>query len=190
MTEVLTDHRSDNLPAEQFGAGTVVTDYAYDAVILGYTTDGDVELCRSDGIITAYPASASLVQLIDPVRQKAALAAAVKALETERRKVTARHAETLQQVRLAAIEKHEDGGEICRDGLNAFLCEIGQAEYEPQVRVDFTIRGSYEVDTTDTYEARRGAEDNLGVELAGISDASEDSLTHEVEVTDVTLLGH
>jgi hypothetical protein len=185
MTEVLT-----NPTADRIEVGTVVTDYASDAVILGYTTDGDVELCRDDGTIQAQAVSPALARQYDPARQDHVLRRAVTALDTERRRLRREHAQTLDRIRAAAIEKHEDGGEICQEGLNQFLRTFGMAEYGPRVRVDFTIRGSYEVDTTDDYEARAGAEDHLGVDLTYIDDADTDSLTHKVEVMNVETIGH
>ena len=185
MTEVLTSPT-----AERSETGAVVTDFVSDAVILRYTDDGDVEVCRSGGTMATQPASAMGVRQHDPARREHALRAAVTTLDTERRHLARDHAETLGRIRAAAIEKHEDGGEICRDGLNAFLREFGLDEYEPRMRVSYTICGSYEVDTTDDYEARAGAEDHLGVDLAYISDADADSLTHTVEVTNVETIGH
>jgi hypothetical protein len=185
MTEVLASPT-----AERIAAGTVVTDYDGDAVILGYSRDGDVELCRDNGMITAQAASLPLWTQSDQGRQDPVLRAAVIAVATDRRRLLDQHAEALNQVRAAAIEKHEDGGEVCREGLNAFLRELGLEEYEPRMRVGFTIRGSYEVDTTDDYEARTAAEDRLDVDLTAIGIADRDSLTHKVEVTNVETIGH
>jgi hypothetical protein len=186
---MLTTHPDDQA-AERIAAGTVVTDYAGDALVLGYTTGGDVELCRDDASLTTQPASLALVRQHDPARQQYVWHQAVTALDAERRQLVTDHAWTLDRIRSAAIEKHQDGGEICREGLNDFLRELGLAEYGPRMRVDFTVRGSYEVDTTDDYEARVGAEDHLGVDLADIGEANEDSLTHKVEVTNVETIGH
>ena len=190
MTDVLTD-RITSPAAERLDAGTTVTDYGFDAVVLGYTPDGDVELCRLDGRITRHRASATPVVLIgEPLRQTAVLRAAVAVLIAERRRTVMQHAATLDQVRSAAIEKHNDGGEICRDGLNDFLRAFGMAPYEPQVRVHFSIHGSYDADTTEEFEAQTDAEDHLLVDLANVSSALDDSLSFKVEVTDVDAIGH
>src|SRR5205809_6936547 len=92
MTEVLTTH-TDDQATERLGAGTVVTDYAGDAVVLRTTSDGDVELCRSDGAIRTQAISTSLVRQYDPARQQQALHRAVTTLDAERRRLAtgARH---------------------------------------------------------------------------------------------------
>jgi len=183
MTELVTTH-----PVDRFEVGAVLTDYVGDAVVLDHS-NGRIELCRSDGTISTQAASTSLVRQYDPGRQERALRQAVTALDTERRRLTTEHATTLGEIRAAAIAKHEDGGEICHDGLNAFLREFGMAEYGPRIRVSFTVRGSYEVDTTDEYEARTGAENQLGLDLSDISEADEDSLSYKVEATELQAIG-
>ncbi len=138
MTELVTTH-----PVDRFEVGAVLTDYVGDAVVLDHS-NGRIELCRSDGTISTQAASTSLVRQYDPGRQERALRQAVTALDTERRRLTTEHATTLGEIRAAAIAKHEDGGEICHDGLVTFLREFGMAEYGPRIRVSFTVRGSYD----------------------------------------------
>src|SRR5438034_10184655 len=101
MTEVLTTH-ADDQATERLGAGTVVTDYAGDAVVLRTTSDGDVELCRSDGAIRTQAISTSLVRQYDPARQQQALHRAVTTLDAERRRLAIAHATTLDEIRSAA----------------------------------------------------------------------------------------
>ncbi|WP_349876332.1 hypothetical protein ABIH81_19505 [Micromonospora sp. HUAS YX12] len=70
------------------------------------------------------------------------------------------HGQQLAEIRSYAIARHRDG-DICRDGLNAFLRHFDLDEYQPRHRVRFTITGSFDVradvnrDTDDTeYDVR------------------------------------
>jgi hypothetical protein len=83
------------------------------------------------------------------------------------RDTEARHAATLGDIRRYAIDRHR-AGDICRDGLDAFLTYFGMPTYQSRLKVTFEITGSYEVDADDEDEVRRTADDQIYLDLASL----------------------
>src|SRR5262249_55589659 len=124
------------------------------------------------------------------------LAAALRSVDALRRQAVETskqdrrdHPQGLERIPEDAIDKHQDGGAICRGGVKGVLTEFGPAEDEPRPRGGSTSRGSYEVGTTDEYDARDGAE-KLGVDLSAVYEADTDTARHEVEIVEVQTIGH
>src|SRR5262249_16430239 len=79
---------------------------------------------------------------------------------------------------------------FCRDGLNTFIQHFGLPEYEPYVRVSYTIHGSYRADYSDPGDAEDDAAANLDVDLSGLSSVIQGSTDSHVEAHEVELLDH
>jgi hypothetical protein len=80
-----------------------------------------------------------------------------------------RHYKVLSDIRDYAIKTHEEGT-ICKDGLNEFLRHFDMDTYQTLVRVEFTITGSYLVDSDDTSSAAYDARNYLKVDFSGVDD--------------------
>ena len=91
-----------------------------DIVILGWTSDGWIEVCQGGTLGSSAPGTA-VRPLVDPGRQAEVLRGALLA-------VAGRGAATLEGIRSYVIEKHEDGV-ICHEGLNEFLRAFDLEEY-------------------------------------------------------------
>jgi len=94
----------------------------------------------------------------------------------------AEHADTIARIRAYAIGKHRSG-DICRTGLDEFLEEFALGEYDPRVRVSFTIVGTYEVSSDDVRAARTDADGYLHVDLDRLDNVVPDSDDVTVTVT-------
>ncbi len=133
-------------------------DYPENAVVLSQVdgsglvrvlVDGQVRSLRGD--VDAMPVTDTAVAL-DLARQAVAWALTAQqdavdeahALVVQCDELRQRHIGELAEIRAYAIDRHRDG-DICRDGLNAFLTRFGLAPYQPRHRVRFTISGSCDV---------------------------------------------
>jgi hypothetical protein len=182
-------------PGGHYRGTPAVTGEGQEVVVLGYTDTGAdlVDVHTPHGPRTL-PADTVTFPLADAHRRADLLAGAVDHLADHVREVrselactVARHARTLEEIRRYAIDRHLDD-QYCRDGLNTFLRSFGMPVYEPRVRVEFTITGSYEVDHADLYQAERDATGYLKIDLSDIDDLVDDSDTFTVQVTDTTVL--
>ncbi|HEY6796545.1 MAG TPA: hypothetical protein VI248_17860 [Kineosporiaceae bacterium] len=176
------------------GCGAI-TELGIEAVVLGYT-DADpntVDIYTRHGVLTL-PADTPATPMPTDDRHLALYRACAVHLIDQTRDArldqqaeAAAHERILDQIRAYAIHQHLEG-HYCRDGLNAFLRTFGMPTYDPRVRVDFTITGSYEVDTTDPGYAERDARGYLKVDLTQIDNLIDDTDTSTVEITDTTTL--
>lgn len=92
------------------------------------------------------------------------------------------HAVKLQEIRDYAIDRFKVG-DICLSGLTAFLEAFGLEAYEPVVRVEYTISGSYLV-RGNARDAEVDAK-YLRVDLQHVDNVVEESEHHDVKVTGV-----
>jgi hypothetical protein len=134
----------------------------------------------------------------DPAARDDLLAAAVRGLGVQRHTATQQaaravedrdrdresHARVLADIRAYAVDKHQSG-DICRGGLNDFLTAFGLPEFQPRVRVRYTLTGSYEVDADDADAADRDARGYLKPDLSQLDNVIDDSDTYSVDVDDV-----
>jgi hypothetical protein len=121
MTEVQQTTTLGDLTRDQGSYGTPGSVDGHDVVVLGYGSDGWIEVCRDNAISSCAPRT-SVVPLADPARQAAALRSALVT-------VVGRHAATLAGIRSYAIDRYQDGS-ICQEGLNEFLRAFDLEEYE------------------------------------------------------------
>jgi hypothetical protein len=121
MTEVQQTTTLRDLTRDQASYGTPRSVDGHDVVVLGYGTDGWIEVCRDSGI-SSYEPGTAVGPLTDPARQAAALRSALAAVAT-------RQTVTLAGIRSYVIERYQDGS-ICHEGLNAFLRAFDLEEYE------------------------------------------------------------
>jgi hypothetical protein len=121
MTEVQQTTTLRDLTRDQASYGTPGSVDGHDAVVLGYGSDGWIEVCR-DNAISSFAPGTAVGPLTEPARQTAALRSTLGA-------VAVRQAATLAGIRSYAIEKYQDGS-ICQEGLNAFLRAFDLEEYE------------------------------------------------------------
>lgn len=132
-----------------------------DAIVLGRPQDGTVEIFQAAAGLTTRDASTPAMPVLDPADREAVIWQALTTLNAGRRNARTEaerlrqniktqrdeHVRTLDHIREYAITEHrKDDSTICRDGLNEFLRTFGLPEYQPRIRVHYTITGSYEVD--------------------------------------------
>ncbi len=166
-------------------------------VVVGRADDGQVEvwslgrLTRRDPDTTASPVT-------DPAARDGLLAEVVHGLAEQRHAATERathavedrdrdretHERVLTDIRAYAVDKHQ-AGDICRSGLNDFLTAFGLPEFQPRVRVRYTLSGSYDVDAEDGDAAHRDARGYLKPDLSELDNVLDDSDTFTVHVDDV-----
>jgi hypothetical protein len=94
------------------------------------------------------------------------------------------HDQALTDIRAYAIRRHRDG-DICRDGLNEFLTHFDLDPYRPRHRVQFTIRGSFEV-TPDADRDTGDTEDDVRDYLRIDTDEVDGVIDYAVDI-DVTV---
>lgn len=121
MTEVQQTTTLRNLTRDQGSYGTPGSVNGHDVVVLGYGSDGWIEIYR-DNAISSYAPETAVGPLTDPARQATVLRSALVALAS-------RQATTLSGIRSYVVEKYQDGS-ICHEGLNAFLRAFDLEEYE------------------------------------------------------------
>ncbi|GAB1690707.1 hypothetical protein [Krasilnikovia sp. M28-CT-15] len=150
-----------------------------------------VEVLLDGGIVRHFPPATPVRAVTDPALTGALLRQAMAYLDREHREAVRRrddlhraHQRQLTQIRVYAIQRHL-AGDICRGGLNDFLREFELGEYEPLVRVRYTITGSYLVRAGSEHDAATDARGYLGVDLDNVDDVVEDSDAHEVVVDSV-----
>jgi hypothetical protein len=172
---------------------TVPGDPPLEAVVLGRLTASTIEV-YADGRIRAVPGARPVTDITDPERRLGLLGAALLTLDQERRQLAAqladersRHTAVLDNIRAYAIERHREDA-FCRDGLNTFLRYFGLPEYQPYVRVAFTIHGSYRVDDSNADTAEDDAATNLGIDLSGVHYVISGSADYQVEIDEVETL--
>jgi hypothetical protein len=166
-------------------------------VVVGRADDGQVEVW-SLGHITRRDADTAVTAVSDPAARDGLVGAAVHGLAVQRNAATERtaqavadrdrdrdaHEQVLTDIRAYAVDKHQDG-DICRDGLNAFLEAFGLPVFQPRVRVRYTVSGSYDVEGSDDDTARRDARGYLKPDLSQLDNVIEDSDSHTVDVDSV-----
>lgn len=161
--------------------GTVVTADGVDAVAIASMDETKVRIWVQ-GHIQTWPADRAVAVVTDPAQQQSALARAVTSLDATLREnsqraaaETARHAEILDDIRAYALDAHLDGS-ICRDGLNQFLSRFNLPEYEPFIRLDFTLSGTVTLMGTDSDGAAAAVLAQLGAVLDDLQGVVEDSV--------------
>jgi hypothetical protein len=143
--------------------------------------------------VTHYPASTPVTPVTDPARAARVLRQALtqQVEHTHAVQVTAKydagqHHRQLSEIRNYAIDRHLEGS-FCRDGLNAFLTTFGLARFEPCIRVDYTVTGSYDVDPDEVERdpdlARRDAEESISPDLHNVVPFLTGSDSYDVEAT-------
>jgi len=164
-------------------------------VVVGRADDGQIEVW-SFGRITRRDADTAVSAVTDPAARDDLLAAAVRGLGVQRHTATQQaaravedrdrerenHERVLADIRAYAIDKHVDGNQICRSGLNDFLEAFGLGVFEPRVRVHYTLSGVYDVEGDDPDAARRDARGYLKPELDELDNVVEDSDSYTVRV--------
>jgi hypothetical protein len=195
---VLTRPLADFLPGGPAAHQLAVTLPSGDqVVVLRQANNGQVEVW-SFGHVTRREADTVVYAVADSARRDGLLTQVVHGLAEQRRVAIDRAAEVaaerdaerdahervLSDIRAYAVDKHQDGT-ICRGGLNDFLTAFGLPEYEPRVRVYFTLTGSYDVDGEDADAARRDARGYLRPDLSALDNVVEDSDTFTVHVESV-----
>jgi hypothetical protein len=174
---------------------TILGDPPLDAVVLGRLNASTIEVFAG-GNVRTIPDTTPVTEITDPDRRPVLIRAALRALDQERRQLArqitderTQHAAVLDSIRAYAIERHREDA-FCRDGLNTFLHHFGLPEYEPYVRISYTIHGSYRADDSDPDDAEDDATANLGVDLSGVSSVIEGSADYHIEIDEVELLDH
>jgi hypothetical protein len=176
--------------AAPLAAPTVVRLDDRDAVVLTMAGTAEVEVWTGTGL-RRYPATTAAAELVDPVRQETALRAALCWLHQEQRTAVAeqqaqgrRHAGKLNRIRDYAIEAHRDG-DICQDGLNAFLRHFNLAEYEPSVRLTYVLSGRFTVAGRDAETVRAHVLATLKPDFDEVDDVDDDSAQQEITISSV-----
>jgi hypothetical protein len=171
-------------------ACTVAGDPAVDIVVLAHGTATSLD-ALADGQPASYDPTITVTEVDDPERQLAVLRAALSTLDQGRREAElrldvekARQAAVLDRIRSYAIERHREGM-YCEEGLNTFLRHFGLPEYEPSIRVSYTIRGSYRTEGSDPDTAETDAADNLAVDLSEIDGVIASSPYHQVDIDEI-----
>jgi hypothetical protein len=188
---VLLDQAGDRPLVVRLGTPTV------DAVVLRRRGDALVEVMLApSGKTTTLPADQTAQTVSDPGLRAEPLGQAlaeilghIHRLNTQLGIQREGHAARLGAIRDYAIARYADG-QICKKGLNTFLQAFDLEPYEPELRVRFTITGSYLVRGCQPDEARYDARNHLDVYLADLDDAVEDSADLDIHVDDVTELPH
>ncbi|MEU7525964.1 hypothetical protein AB0A74_09540 [Saccharothrix sp. NPDC042600] len=162
-----------------------------DIVVLTATGRTDVSVWAA-GAVCHLPAGTPVVPVTDPARQGTVLRLALASLNRLRQQAeealwTQRnhHMSTLDEVRSYAIEAHV-AGDICRDGLNAFLCAFNMTEYRPRVRVAYTLGGTFTVTAQRDDHVIANAVDVLRPDFAEVDDVESATAEHEIMLRLVT----
>lgn len=189
---------ADFLPGGPFGDQVAVTLPSGDpVVVLGRAVDGQVEVW-SLGHITRRTADTVASAVSDPARRDGLLADALRGLGVQRQVASAQaaramadrdqerdsHEQVLDAIRAYAVGKHQNG-DICRHGLEEFLRAFGLPEYQPRIRVHYTLTGTYDVEGEDIEAVRRDTRSYLCPDLSDVDEVVEDSDTHTVHVDSV-----
>lgn len=190
-------------PLRDFLPGGPATDLAVtlpsgdQVVVLRRADDGQVEVwSAATGHTTRRDADTQASPVTDPAGRDGLLCAAVHELAEQRHTATVHatravadrdreredHERVLADIRAYAIDKHLDGDQICRSGLNDFLEAFGLGVFEPRVRVHYTLTGVYDVEGDDPDAAERDARGYLKPELSELDNVVEDSDSHTVRV--------
>jgi hypothetical protein len=128
-----------------------------------------------------------VLAMTDPDRSQEVLCAAVKHLATMRQDAIDRNdvlrtgqARVLDAIRDYAIERHE-AGDICRNGLDRFLEEFDFAPYHNRIRVDYTLKGSYVVDSSSDEDVADDTSKYLRPDLSDLDYVDSDSAHFDLE---------
>ena len=121
MTEVQQATTLRDLARDPESCGMTGIIGEHDVVVLGYSNNGWIEVCR-DHAISSWEPGTAVMPLVEPTRQAAVLHSALAA-------VRSREAGTLADIRSYAIDRHLEGS-ICEEGLNAFLRAFDLDEFE------------------------------------------------------------
>lgn len=153
--------------------------------------DGFADLLHESGIQSRQPLDRAATAITDPAQVRVLLRAGLRHSREQLRDEQHRAAgqriayeTTLREIRDYAVARYKDG-DICRDGLDAFLKHFELDAYEPMIRVRFTITGSYLVrGTRDLTEqmAERDGRDFIRVDLSRVDDVVDDSGDFTVEI--------
>jgi hypothetical protein len=174
--------------ADQPGANPAVIIDGIDAVVLGRTTSGAVAVYRA-GNLHEYHGEIPAVAIASTDDRLDVLERAVRDVATWREAATATADElhtVLPRIRAYAIERHREGL-ICRQGLNDFLAEFELPEYDPRLKVTYTITGSFEVDGADEHNARQALAE-LRVVLPDWHDVDEDTSDYHADLEELDLI--
>ncbi|MEU6351056.1 hypothetical protein ABZ896_17235 [Streptomyces sp. NPDC047072] len=161
-------------------------------VILGLADPEQLEVFYAGRISLVSTHVLEITPVVDCAKQLDAVRTAVEALVICRRVALEAHTEqeqrhhaNLDAIRQYAIERHQNG-DICSDGLDAFLEEFGMKPYVERVRVRYTITGSYEVAPGDEDAVRNDAEQYLGPNLSGLDDVDDYSVDFTLTIDEIT----
>jgi hypothetical protein len=173
---------------------TVVGLGGSNAVILGRHDAARIEVYHDGGVFELLPDDRLAIELTDPQPREAVISQALAQINELRQAAQdqldedqAQHRHVLECIRDYAIDRHREGN-FCADGLNEFLRTFNLPEYNPRVRVTYSIRGRYEVQSSES-DARDDAEGRLGVDLTDLDDVidgSDNSRIEEIWVESVT----
>jgi hypothetical protein len=160
---------------------------AVTAVVLS-SQHGTAELLLSTGTTRRETLGRAALRVTDPAREAPLLRQAATGyadqihrnrilLDSRRRE----HRDRLREIRDYAVARHREG-DLGRAGLDTFLEQFDLDVYEPQIRVWFTITGSYRVrgDTEET--AARDGDGYLGLDLSRLDGVVEDTADFTVHV--------
>jgi len=115
--------------------------------------------------------------------QRHAATQPVVAARGDRDRYQAEPERMLRDIRRYAIDRHR-GGEVCREGLDAFGARFGLDPYQPRLRVA-RITGTVQVATDNRDTAEYQVPHYLAVDASAVDDAVEDSADIRVAVTAV-----
>jgi hypothetical protein len=186
MTDLVTPRTLAEL-ADQPGANPAILMGGTEALVLGRSGTGGVAVYR-DGVIHDYLGTIPVVSIVSADNRLEVLERAIRDLGRWHEQSITTAAElraVLPRIRTYAIERHR-AGDICRDGLNQFLREFDLAEYDPRLRVTYTITGSFNADGADEDHLRQHLEE-LRVELPDCDNIDEDSSDYSVSFDDFEL---
>ncbi|GGJ75907.1 hypothetical protein GCM10010123_02290 [Pilimelia anulata] len=153
----------------------------HDAVVL--TRRGQsIDVLLDTGVTRTVQATTSATAIEDAGRQIELLRGAASVLSSQAeqyrqasQRAAGEHVDKLEAIRRYAIGKHRDG-EVCRNGLDAFLAEFDMESYQPRKRVTFTITGSYEVDAGDARNPEYDGRQSLTVDASAADGYIDGSL--------------
>ncbi|MEU7525965.1 hypothetical protein AB0A74_09545 [Saccharothrix sp. NPDC042600] len=193
MNEPMTPRPLGEFATDEFPRPAVVNLHDADAVVLGLAT-ADTAWVWHDGTTSTHPATTPVSEVSSPNRCQLAIRQALLGLNHQRVRALQQCAETeeglartLQAIRAYVITKYHEGI-ISWDRLNEFLTDFDLRPYEPYLRMQFRLTGSFEVASADTTAAQASAATALTVAGAGgISELVPESFTYRVAVTDVTI---
>jgi hypothetical protein len=161
---------------------------AADGVVLRHD-DRHADVAVETGEVRSIYVGNTARLITDPVRELELMRHAAGLLsrraveaEQERQDESDRHRQEMRDIRAYAVDKCRVG-DICQDGLNAFLQRFDMAPDHTRVR--FTITGSYQVAGGDTARARSDGAGYLDVDLSDVDCVVDDSLSFNVSIDDV-----